>query len=112
MRAIATARPRFVVAMSARWLPGKRSITVPTNGPTTAKGASVRSRYSRTVGLAASADTLKNSDPARDTVKSASPTTPIEFATTSRRYGSAPTNAATTREARGTAPVCTLARHR
>ena len=41
---IAAALPTFVTAMSPRWLPGKRSMTVPTNGPTTANGANVSKR--------------------------------------------------------------------
>jgi len=87
-------------------------MTVPTNGPTTANGANVSKRYRRTVGRAASADTLKNSEPASETVNSASPATATEFAKTSLRYGSAPANAAMAREARGIAPVCTSAGHR
>ena len=56
---------------------------------------------------AASADTLKKREPASDTVKRASPVTPMEFATTRRRYGSAPNTAVTARSARDIAPVCT-----
>ena len=58
-----------------------------------------------------SADTLKNSDPASDTVNSASPATATEFATTSLRYGSTPANAAMAREdaaSRQCAPVPVL----
>src|SRR5262245_28086748 len=47
------------------------------------------------VGRAASTETLKNKDPARDTAKIASPATAVELAMTRRRMGSGPTNVLT-----------------
>src|SRR3954467_1229240 len=60
------------------------------NGPSTAKGARARRRYRRVRGRAASADTLKNRDPASDTAKRASAAFVMLCTTTRRPNGPAP----------------------
>jgi hypothetical protein len=76
IRTAITPRPTHEPISSTRRPPAMRSIRGPINGPTSAKGAIVNSRYSAMRHLAPAGSSEKNSDPASTSATSASP--PVE----------------------------------
>ena len=84
------ARPKHPALIKVRRPPRLRSRRGPMTGATSAKGATVSNRYSRTLGRAAPGEMLKNNVPARATVTHASPIMLTAWATASRPNGDSP----------------------
>ena len=81
------ARPRADTTTMARRAPRLRSISGPSAGATTAKGAMVNSRYSSTLSLAAVGEMEKKSDPASETANMVSPAVMSTWVRASRPNG-------------------------
>src|SRR5262245_57136691 len=96
MNSARIARPCPVKAMNAAGVPRNRSVTGPMSGATTAKGASVSRRYNASRGRAASTETLKNNEPASDTVMHASAAVLSAWTRASAASGSGPNTRAAT----------------
>ena len=90
MRTQSPARPKHPKLMSVRRPLRLRSRSGPITGATSANGATVSSRYSRTFGRAAPGEMLKNSVPASATVTHASPIMLTAWAAARRPNGDSP----------------------
>ena len=87
MAAATTARSTIVATITTRCPPRTRSIAGPISGPTSANGAMVSARPSRTFSRPWAGSTLKNSDPASEMARRASPQTDAVCAIASREKG-------------------------